>query len=731
MGIYHLCLYGLRRTDKSPLYFAIFCGFISLRESFSEDALIYDAFPSIDFELSLKVLYAIFPICLITFIKFIECLCNQYNIFMKWLAIMASLTYLLLICLTTNNTYGLYLPYFCLLVFVESIYWLVLVAKNMTGQVKENILLFSGLCLLVACFINDVLSEAGITKSYLLPLGVFLFILFQSILLAIRSSNAFKTSERLGFALEKSTVAYEEALLMQRQAEELKAIEELKNRFFSNITHAFRTPLTLIISPIERLLQGYTSPTILEKSLKTVHRNAINLLLLINQLLDLSKLEAKNMHVVKYSGNVRQFIEELIIAFQLKAEEREIKLEASFAGMPNELIFDAEKLEKICFNLLSNAFKFTPSGGVISLSVIYEASTLQVTVQDSGIGIENDKLSYIFNRFYQVDNSLTREYGGTGIGLALVKELVELVQGTIEVSSQPGSGTTFNVSFPVEEVTAVQNYPRPTPNLSQSILPYQPSNEVTDQNKSQAPSILIVEDNLDLLNYLIEDLSLQYNILFALNGQEAWEICQSELPDLVVSDIMMPLMDGYRLCELIKTNETTNHIGVILLTAKAAAESRIRGLELRANDYISKPFHNQELQLRINNLVEYQKTLRNSLSQQFSYLKQNDNVKQEHPFLTKIYNLIDQQLSNTEFTVSELAKELAMSSKTLNRKLSAIIGLSANELIRNYRLKKAVELLKQGLSVSQTAYSVGFDSPSYFGYCFKEFYKVSPSEILS
>jgi signal transduction histidine kinase/ligand-binding sensor domain-containing protein/DNA-binding response OmpR family regulator len=541
----------------------------------------------------------------------------------------------------------------------------------------------------------------------------------------------------------------QEIELQRREAEQLKTVDELKNRFFANITHEFRTPLSLIISPVEKLLQetGINPP--IRQILSLVNRNAQQLQGLINQLLDLAKLEAASMPVVLMHGKVEDFVQQLVESFQPAADQKGLVLTFTADSLPDEQLFDADKWSKIVLNLLSNAIKFTQSGGHISVSlkplddsISNEQTTLQLIVSDTGTGIPSEALPHIFDRFYQVDTTHTRAYEGTGIGLALVKELTELIGGTIDVESQPGKGTTFTLLLPVQQATIEDGVPVSALPPSQSLITDRSpelltsSSDVTAETASidlsSAPLLLLVEDNDDLSGFLANELATSYRIITATNGEEGWHLTQTELPDIVISDVMMPVMDGYELTRRIKSDPSTDHIAVLLLTAKASQPNRMVGLGEGADDYLSKPFHLGELQLRLRNQIRRQEKLREQYHQQ---LIQPDAVALSAPmqnlFLDRIYKLLEENLSDNSLTVDWLADEMAMSRKTLYRKIDSLTHLAPNELIRHYRLRKAVDLLRSGHNATETAYLVGFKTPSHFSTVFKEYYKKTPSDFLS
>jgi signal transduction histidine kinase/DNA-binding response OmpR family regulator/ligand-binding sensor domain-containing protein len=553
---------------------------------------------------------------------------------------------------------------------------------------------------------------------YILLFGILIYLFVSSSIRQIKSKN--------------------KIALQQKEAEQMRALDELKSRFFSNITHEFRTPLSLIISPVDQMQHDESVPSVIKKNLAVVQRNAKQLLRLINQLLDMSKIESGNMKLSLSRGNLKLFAEECGESFTQQADGKNVDLKLNISIAEQEYLFDADKLGKILYNLLSNAIKFTPENGNITVNVFVEqngtSSKLNLLVSDTGIGIEAEKLPFIFNRFYQIDTSSTRKYEGTGIGLALVKELVQLMNGTFEVKSEAGRGTTFNISVPIQKATN-----EPLPQWNKISLPEIVDAKIADTEtrietalKNSCPLILIVEDNEELREFISQGLQKNYRTLTAANGQQALHIATEELPEIIISDVMMPEMDGYTLCKEIKSNISTDHIAVILLTAKAAHDSRMQGLRSGADDYMTKPFSFDELELRIHNILERQEKLRLFFKSQLNNATASINVKEiENPFISQLYSILDKHLDDTTLTVEKLATKAAVSHRTLNRKLSSIIGLSATELIKQYRLKRSIEFLKAGQNVSEAAYSVGFETHSHFSTSFKNFFGVTPSEYVN
>ena len=501
----------------------------------------------------------------------------------------------------------------------------------------------------------------------------------------------------------------------------------MKTRFFSNVTHEFRTPLTLILTSVQQLKQKYAD-TDDYRRIDIIERNAYQLLALINQLLDLSKLEANAMPVLQSVGNLSEFIDETVQSFREEAEQ--LRIELSYQSqLRGDCLFDRAKLERILYNLVSNAIKFSRAGDRVVVTLQEEADGfVQLVVADTGLGITPEQLPFIFNRFYQADDSSTRSQEGTGIGLALVKELVELQAGTVLVNSQPGVSTTFTIRLPYQPANREQAAPKATDDSqgNQRINTAQPT--------AESPLILLVEDNNDLAEFISQSLPAWYQLIRASDGAQGLQLAIERIPDLVLSDVLMPVMDGYTLCEKLKTDPHTSHIPVVLLTAKSSLDNRVKGLRLGADDYMTKPFHLAELQLRIQNLLDNQRRLRAWVRQS---LAQPDKVISDHelaqsdPFLVRFYTILNEHLDDSEFGINQLSHEIGMSRASLYRKLEAISSLPVNELIQNYRLKRSTEHLRQGQTITATAYLVGFSSPSYFSQCFRKLYQLTPSEFVT
>ena len=516
--------------------------------------------------------------------------------------------------------------------------------------------------------------------------------------------------------------AKQQLVFEKREALRLKEVDELKDRFFSNITHEFRTPLTLIITPLEKLEHDPSLSAAAISSVKTAQRNSNQLLRLINEFLDFSKLNDGQLKLKLSTGELDLFTADCVQTFETAAKEKNIDLHFSSHGIAGFYLFDEDKWKKIVTNLLSNALKFTPAGGMVSVSISTAANDfIQLEVKDNGPGIPAEQQEKIFNRFYQVDDSAIRTYGGTGIGLSLVKELTDLMLGKIELDSEPGGHTSFMVLLPMKKLYAAEIVA-----VTDSLII---EKQIPVSNNQDKPLLLVVEDNDELRSFLVESMRNHYWVMEAADGLKAWEMILEELPDIVISDVMMPGQDGFDLCRICKADNRTAHIGFILLTSKAAHDARLKGLGTGADDYITKPFNLQVLELRIANLLQLQQKLSTWLQAQLISTAPPDKLPEiTDPFLLQLYLQMDAKLDDAQLGVDYLCKTMAMSRSTLNRKLKSLLNISTNELIRQYRLQKASSLMSAGLDISTVAYQVGFSSPSYFSQCFKEQYGITPSE---
>lgn len=545
---------------------------------------------------------------------------------------------------------------------------------------------------------------------------------------------------------------------LEKQSEKLQDMDRLKSRFFANISHEFRTPLNLIMGPLEQLLNDYEDKELIRK-VKLMLRNSQRLLNLINQMLDLSKLDSGKMKLQVSLRNIVPILKGIMNSFDSFAVENELAFIFTSGEENITLYLDAGKLEDAVGNLLVNAVKFTPPGGEITLSVKasgesdehYPSGHVTISVHDTGVGIPADQLPYVFDRFYQVEGFKGGSYKGTGIGLALAKELVSLHHGNITVQSSPGEGTEFIIRLPFgdthykageiidDQVEKVEAGPRlATPGLykdeietgrSGDMDPADESEYDIKKAKQERPIILVVEDSVEMRNYIREVLEALYRVVEAKNGREGIHKAQKIVPDLIISDVMMPEVDGYELCNVLKNDRITSHVPIVLLTAKASEDSIIDGLETGADDYIIKPFSTKILKARIENLITLRRQLQQKVRQQ-SPLQPEELAlsKLDKEFIEEFRDTIDNHLSDPEFNVDKLRKKLYMSRATLYRKIEALTGESPTDIIRSYRLDKAAELLKnKSGSVLEVSAAVGFSSSAYFTKCFKDKFGKLPS----
>jgi len=554
----------------------------------------------------------------------------------------------------------------------------------------------------------------------------------------VKWDNKAKHSESIKEAkiLEAKYLNKEKEIELKR----LQEVEEMKTRFFSQITHELRTPLSLILGPASQIPHTPDRKKV-DQQAQIIERNANRLLQLVNQLLDVNKLEAGKMELKKSHGEFPVFVETIVKAFQIIANEKQIQLE--FINDVDDLIanFDTDKLEKILYNLLSNAFKFTPAAGQIIFQLTQLPSnltgyaTIKISLKDTGRGIAEKDLPHIFNRFYQADNSYTREAEGTGIGLSLVKELVELMDGNITVNSELEKGTHFIIELPLElgDEELVQGTINQL-SLSLPELPYKLEDTKVGEKRTlhkETPVLLLIEDNLDMHQYIKSILEDTYIILEAFDGQQGVEIAMDRIPDLIISDVMMPKKDGYEVCAELKEDQLTSHIPIVLLTAKAALKSRIEGLEHGADAYLTKPFSAKELQLQLKNLLTTQTNLQQKYSQLDTQHIQDKNLNKEELFLKKVRAIVEENIDDESLTVEKLSQLMSVSSSQLYRKIHALTNYSTSHFIRDIRLIKGKNLLENKAgNVSQIAYQVGFN-PDYFTKCFVKKYGFAPKALLT
>lgn len=529
-----------------------------------------------------------------------------------------------------------------------------------------------------------------------------------------------------------------ELIIEKLEATNLRKLDELKSQFFANVTHEFRTPLTLILHAAEQLATRSTDAWGKER-LTTIKRNADQLTRLIIEMLDISRMDAHKLEIHTKVGDPTAFIHEQVQGFAEMAVKKNIALSISLPTESTEqtYLFDDDKLGKITYNLVSNALKFTAEGGSVSVSSeVLGDSQLKLMVQDTGIGIAADQVSRIFERFYQADNSLTRKYEGTGIGLAYVKELTELMGGQVSVDSAVGKGSTFTVQLPIKSVIDNSVEPLRSANLLELVSQPDSSDSVAMDASSDKPIILVVEDNNELCTYVGEHLRSDYQVIEAVDGQEGVNQALTIIPDLILSDVMMPKLDGYELISTLKNDDRTSHIPIIILSAKASFESKMSGLTLGADDYLSKPFELSELTTRIHNILAMRRRWQQYLTRNSSQSESQPSLAASTPlpdrekqFIERLRQLVLDRLTE-EVDVDTLVTHSRMSRAQLHRKLTALTNLSTTGFINSIRLEKACELLQSdNLTVAEVAYRVGYSSPPYFSKVFSEHFGYPPGSL--
>ncbi len=511
-----------------------------------------------------------------------------------------------------------------------------------------------------------------------------------------------------------------------------KEINDAKTSLFTNITHEFRTPLTIILGLADTLKTNLNE--FVSDHAHSISENGKHLLQMVDHMLDFSKIESGNLQINNVQGNIITFLHYLFQLHEYHAGEKNIQFIFEPESQAYQVNYDPEKLTTIITNLLSNAVKFTPNGGKITMKVKRIKHDLCLQVIDNGIGIPEDKQLKIFDRFYQVDSSNTRRTGGAGIGLALTKELVLLLKGTITVESNSGQGATFTVTLP--QLCNVQN------NHDQKDLTHNYLDLVdekitekinpTHESQHKKPRLLIVEDNLDMISYLKSCYQSIYSIETKTDGKEGIDQAIKTIPDIIISDIMMPQMDGYTLCKTLKTDFRTSHIPIILLTAKADMPSRIQGLHEGADAYIVKPFNQQELLVRMNKLLDLRRTLFIRYSKGDFLNNTTDPIlKREDTFMKKVTDHIEEHLHNNQYDVPSLCTGMIMSKSQLYRKFKALTNMSAAKYIRKLRLQKAKLLLETStMNITEVSEKVGFKTLSTFSELFKIEFGKTPSEFL-
>lgn len=606
--------------------------------------------------------------------------------------------------------------------------------------------------------VDQYLSDYNSQKIMLIGLGLFLFVclaaaalIFRGYMIKVRLNE--KLAKTNGELKRLNVELGEKNGELKRLNEEVLELTHSRLVFFTNISHELRTPLTLIADPVEMLLEDTGIKGKSRELLKMVQRNALALQQLVSNILDFRKIQNGKMELKLYRFDIVKTLTMWVGDFQLTAERKQIRLHLDVDNLKgsHEMIADQEKISRIVFNLLSNALKYTPAGGEIFVSLKDEGANLRLDVKDTGKGISQDEADKIFERFFQAKGAAS----GTGIGLALVKSFVELHHGEARVESELGKGSDFIVVIPREQegdsqvihndVDIVDNSVNTSASTGKNIVDESVLQYIDDGDRSRGkvqrlvsentnrPTVLVIDDNTDIRQYERTLLQDEYIVLEAADGKEGLAVALKEVPDLVICDVMMPVMDGLELTEQLKTNTATSHIPVIMLTAKNLEEHRAEGYEHGADSYITKPFHSKVLLARIENLLRQRQLLKNlyqgskEAEKEISEAHLEDRDRQ---FLKQLQAIIQKNLSDSEFGVEDMGQQIGLSRVQLYRKVKAMTGSSVVDLLRKARLAKARRLLEtRSMSVSEVAYEVGFSAPSYFTKCFKEEYGMLPGDV--
>ncbi len=538
----------------------------------------------------------------------------------------------------------------------------------------------------------------------------------------------------------------------------IQEMSDTKVRLFANISHELRTPLTLIMGPLVKVLDSPNLSEEVKKTLSVVNRNCHRLLRLINQVLDFRKLDAGQLKFEAKKGDIIDFLKEEVMVFNEFAESKNINLGFEADRETLEVWFDPDKIEKIIFNVLSNALKFTPHNGSVIVNVrkvklekpktidfgsnihIKVSESLDITIKDSGIGISQKNLERIFDRFFQVHDRSTA-IGGTGIGLSVAKEMIKIHGGKIEVESSEGIGTSFKIRIPVIKEEAIRNGAAPEMFEKSDFIkmkyPEVEEAEIVDDKKERIgegkAKVLIVEDDSDMRRFVKEELEKDYEIIEAVNGEEGFKVAINTALDLIISDIMMPQMNGLEFCKKIKADERTSHISVILLTARSSQEYKMEGLETGADDYIIKPFYTDELRIKIRNVLETRRKIRERFGKALQLEPSSVEVTSvDQKFIKRAIEIIEEHMDDSELSVESYSKLIGMSRVSLYNKLKSLTSYSVQEFIFAIRLKRAAQLLKEsGMTVTEVAYTVGFKDPSHFSKLFKKQFGVSPKAYIT
>jgi len=737
MFFYNLIVYFFGR-DGSFIFYSAYLFMVVVYAAFSSEDLVDWLGLFSDHPDYLRFAKLSMYLAMMAYLSFIRSFLDLKQLLPRWDTVLKVVIYLgfpailldIVVLLLTNFSYVIEdrvtVPYILLVIIVCcALVYPLLRTKDIKGY-----FIIAGIATITLGAFVTVLTLVLLPpfSIFYLKAGTVIEVIIFSLGLAYRQRQQQVAKQQADFQLKESQLLQEKKEL---EANRLKELNDFKTRFYTNITHEFRTPLTVIMGISENIKQH-------EEEKNLIRRNSENLLRLINQLLDLSKLESGKLALQKVHRDIIMYLQYLTESFYSTATKKNIRLLFHSEEEKVMMDYDEDKIQQIVYNLLSNALKYTPEYGKVILYASQvkqdNQSLLKLKVKDSGMGIPPESIGFIFDQFYQVQQTDIPDGNSSGIGLALTKELIELMNGSISVQSEEGKGTEFTVLLPIEaklepEAGMPEDIDMPTD--SETLVT---KDDVLEQKlKSQIsslPQLLIIEDNPDIVTYIETIVKDRYGIYTARNGALGIEKAVEKIPDIIISDVMMPEKSGYEVCKTLKQDPRTSHIPIILLTAKSTQADKVEGLKYGADAYLAKPFDKEELIIRLEKLVETHRRL-----QQF-YAGTNDSPQTtvasvDEIFLQDLREQIEIYLNDPEFGVTRLAESVSMNQMQVYRKLKALTGKTPSQFIRSHRLRKGLELLHKGeLNISQVAYETGFADPSYFSRVFQQEFGKSPSDFL-
>ena len=773
MFVYHLLIWYRRRKDLPSLYFGLFCFIISTRLFVIEIVHLFSLDFHLWFYLLNKIEYLTLPLGSLTFLLFIFKLFPEES-FMKTEqyshGILTALA--LVVVFTSTRIYTGIIILFQVSVLLIVVISIIILLKAISNKRAHAKLVLSGILVMGICIVYDIMiAHLPNDTNFILSFGLVFFIIIQSSVLSFKFADAYNTAEHLSKYLKhevdlKTNDIQLKSEELKKINSELKKADEYKTRFFQNVTHEFKTPLTLITGPVHSILNaqyGAISDTV-RKQLEVVKQNGLKTLNLVNQILELARSDVKRLELKLAKHNIDDTLKFILANFESLAKKNTIRIDfVAENTSPVHSFIDIEKFERIFYNLLSNSFKFTKANDSIKLilsSAKNDSEKYKIIVKDTGVGISEQNIPYIFNRFYKVYSSEISDMQGTGIGLSLVKEYTTLHGGFIKVLSTLGSGTEFMLEFPVLENKAdiekyitseystnefIDNQNLPVHLVQKEIDYFINSADTNINSKNEGAvnepkdieeidySILVVEDNGDMRSYIKDILKHDYRVIEAINGEEGIETAIALMPDLIISDVMMPKMDGIEMCRKLKSDIRTEHIPIIILTARSSSSDSLEGYSTGADDYISKPFSRELLLVRITNLIESRKKLREHFKSRFLLEPEYTNVESNiEKFISKAVSTVENNISNPNYNVEQFSTDIGISQVQLYRKLTNLVGQSPAEFIRIVRLKRAAKILEESIekdvNVSEIAFGLGFSNHSYFSTLFKKHYGISPTD---